>query len=81
VNAVGLEAGNSLITANRLLPWVQPTAAEDPWALWPIEYRDVAILGPGNELLGTYNLTTHDLADPDNYAALRDLLITAAGGD
>ena len=78
VNAVGLESGNSAITAEQDLPWLQPTSPEDPWQLWPIEYRDVAILGPGNELLGTFNLTEHDLSDPTNFAALREQLLTAA---
>ncbi len=78
VNAVGLESGNAGMASGRDLPWLQPLADEDPWALWPIEYRDVAIVGPDNELLGTYNLTLHDLADADNFATLRDQLLTAA---
>jgi hypothetical protein len=79
VNAIGLESGNSTITADRQLPWLQPASGDDPWMLWPIEYRDVAILGPGNELLGTFNLTEHDLSDPANFATLHDQLLTAAG--
>lgn len=78
INAVGLESGNVAMTAERDLPWLQSVEEEDPWTLWPIEYRDVVILGPGNERLGTFNLTTHDLADPVNYADLLAQLRAAA---
>jgi hypothetical protein len=78
INAIGLESGNAGMTTDRALPWLQPAAGADPWTLWHVEYRDVVILGPGNEPSGTYNLTAHDLSDPTNYAALRDLLLAAA---
>ena len=60
----------------RVLPWLQPAAEEDIWALWQVEYRNVVILGPGNEHLGTFNLTVHDLADPANYAELMAQLLS-----
>jgi hypothetical protein len=78
VDAVGLESGNEGMTAGRELPWLQAVADVDPWALWEVAYRDVVIIGPGNEPLGKYNLTEHDLAVPANYAALRDQLLEAA---
>lgn len=78
VNDIGLESGNDGMTAGRVLPWLQPVADEDIWALWAVEYRDVVILGPGNEHLGTFNLTVHDLADPANYADLMRQLVAAA---
>ena len=61
-----------------MLPWLQPEEGQTVWTLWEVEYRDVVILGPDNERVGVYNLTTHDLADPANYAELRDLLFEAA---
>ncbi len=61
-----------------MLPWLQPIAGEDVWTPWQVEYRDVVILGPGNERLGVFNLTEHDLSDPANYAALKNQLIEAA---
>ena len=67
------------MTADRVLPWLQPETGEDVWALWEVVYRDVVILGPGNEHLGSFNLTTNDLSDPENYAALKDQLLEAAG--
>ncbi len=64
--------------AGRVLPWLQPMGGVDVWTLWQVEYRDVVILGPGNEHLSTFNLTTHDLSDPANYAALKSQLTEAA---
>lgn len=78
VNQIGLESGNEGITSGRVLPWLQPGDDQDVWTLWQVEYRDVVILGPGNEHLGSYNLTVHDLADPANYAELKDQLLAAA---
>mgnify|MGYP001564273120 FL=1 len=78
INGIGLESDNDAMTADRVLPWLQPAAGEDVWTLWQVEYRDVVILGPGNEHLGTFNLTEHDLADPVNYAALKNQLLETA---
>jgi hypothetical protein len=78
VNATGLESGNDAMTAGRTLPWLQPATDQDVWTPWQVEYRDVVILGPGNERLGTFNLTLHDLSDPANYAALKNQLVEAA---
>ena len=79
VNDIGLESGNANMTAERVLPWLQPTTDENVWTLWEVVYRDVVILGPGNEQLSTFNLTVNDLSDPLNYATLKDQLIQAAG--
>ncbi len=78
VNAVGLESGNGAMTAGRTLPWLQPGDGNDVWMLWEVEYRDVVILGPGNERLSTFNLTVNDLSDPINYAVLKSRLLDAA---
>lgn len=79
VNDNGLEPGNSGMADGRILPWLQPASGDDIWTLWGIEYRDVLILGPGNEHLDTFNLTVSNLSDPANYDALRDKLLEAAG--
>lgn len=79
VNDIGLESANATMTAGRVLPWLQPASGEDVWTLWQVEYRDVVILGPGNEQLGTFNLTVSDLSDPVAYAALKNQLLEAAG--
>ena len=78
INGVGLESGNGDITAGSVLPWLQPAVADEVWTQWQVEYRDVVILGPGNERLDAFNLTVHDLADPGNYAALMTQLLEAA---
>ncbi len=79
VNGIGLESGNDGMTSGRDLPWLQPVTGEDVWTLWQVEYRDVIILGPGNERLGTFNLTANNLSDPVNYASLMNQLSEAAG--
>ncbi|MGD2111350.1 MAG: hypothetical protein PVI86_18385 [Phycisphaerae bacterium] len=78
VNQMGLESGNGGMTAGHVLPWLQPAAGEDIWTLWQVTYRDVYIVGPGNEHVATFNLTTQNLALPENYDALKDLLFDAA---
>ena len=40
--------------------------------------RDVIVLGPSNEWVGSFNLTTNNLSDPDNYDALLQLFVDAA---
>lgn len=77
VNERGLESGNADMVEGRTLPWLQPPADQDVWTLWQVEYRDVVILGPGNEHITSYNLTVHDLADPANYEELKGLLLEA----
>lgn len=78
VNSVGAESGNDGMIAGRVLPWMQASAAVDPWTLWHVTYRDVYIVGPGNEHVGTYNLTDHDLGVPANYQTLMNQILAAA---
>lgn len=78
VNGIGQESGNALTCAGRSLSWLQDTPAETVWDRWRVNYRDVVILDTDNSVLSAYNLTQHDLADPVNYAALRQLLLAAA---
>lgn len=78
VNGIGLESGNAGTTVGRILPWLQPATGEDVWTLWEVVFRDVVILGPGNERLDTFNLTVNNLADAASYDTLKDLLLEAA---
>ncbi|HNQ24593.1 MAG TPA: hypothetical protein PKK06_16035 [Phycisphaerae bacterium] len=78
VNDVGLETGNAAMTEGRALPWLQAVEGEDAWALWQAEFRDVVILGPRNERIGVFNVTRHNLSEPQNYAALKDQLLAGA---
>jgi hypothetical protein len=43
--------------------------------IWQVQWRDVIILNTKNERSAPYNLTSHDLADPDNYDELRSMII------
>ncbi len=79
VNDIGLDSANDGMTEGRVLPWLQPEAGEKIWTQWQVTYRDVVILGPGNEPLGAFNLTVNDLSDPANYTALMNQLLEAAG--
>lgn len=77
VNAAGLEAANASVTADRTLPWLQDTAAVDAWGAWGVTWRDVWVLDPDGVLVGIMNLTDHDLAAPENFAALQELIESA----
>lgn len=79
VNGIGQESGNAAVCAGRSTPWLQDVSAEDVWVTWAVTYRDVVILDDANNVRAVYNLTDHDLSNPANYAALRNLLIEAAG--
>ncbi len=78
VNAAGLEAGNAAAIVNKDLPWLQDTAAAAVWTSWAVEWRDVVIVDAANRKVGVYNLTVHDLADPNNYLELKGMLQAAA---
>ena len=78
MNQAGLESGNATICAGRSLPWLQDTPSANVWGAWGVEFRDVVILDAENHLARTYNLTSHDLAVPANYAELRSILLSAA---
>ncbi len=84
VNEKGLDFSNGAITEGRDLPWLQDVdedgnGTSDVWHdSWNVTYRDVVILDGGNVRFGTFNVTSNDLANIDNYEALRELLIDAA---
>ena len=78
-NQIGSESGNPTVVIGRDLPWTQDTIAENVWVEWGVTYRDVIVLDADNIPVAVYNLTTNDLADPANYAALKQILKQAAG--
>lgn len=77
VNGIGYEATNDQMTAGRTLPWLQDVVAVDLWTMWLVEYRDVVIVDGAGIKRGVYNLTTHDLHDAANAAALEAMLLDA----
>ena len=78
MNADGLESGLPDLCAVADLPVVQDDDEARVWSRWEADWRDVIVLGPDNVPVATYNLSEHSLAEPDNYAALKALLIEAA---
>lgn len=78
VNGIGLESGNASMTKDRTLPWLQDTADQQVWQSWAVTYRDVVVLDAENKPIAVYNVTTHNLGDPMNYAALKQILVDAA---
>lgn len=78
INGKGLEAGNASICEGRDLPWLQDVPEQDVWISWEVEYRDVIILDGQNRRVAVFNLTDHDLGDPENYASLLRILKSAA---
>jgi len=63
----------------RDLPWLQDTARDDVWGSWDVAYRDLVILDADNRKVAVFNLTEHNLDDPAEVDALRQLLLDAAG--
>ena len=83
VNEFGEESGNSLMTADRDLPWLQDidddgNGSSDTWDSWSVTFRDVIITDSSNVQVAVYNLTSNDLANSENFATLKQLLIDAA---
>ena len=79
IDAVGFESSISIMTKGRTLPLLQDTPTENVWDDWGATWRDVVMLNPDNIHVDTYNLTSHDLANPDNYRELKARLKRAAG--
>jgi hypothetical protein len=83
VNAFGHESGVGLATESRDIPMLQDVDDDgnslgDTWELWDVEWRDVVILDADNVPVAVYNLLDNDLADPDDYDALKNLLVSTA---
>jgi hypothetical protein len=84
INERGQEAGNAATTAGRDLPWLQDvdtngnSLSDVARDLWDVTFRDVVILDGDNTQVGAYNLDDHNLAEPENYATLREMLVDAA---
>ena len=78
VNENGHASGNAETCAGRTIPWLQDIPAVNAWGAWQVTYRDVVVLDHENKVIHTYNLTSHDLGIPANYAELRAILLDAA---
>lgn len=89
VNEQGQEFGNEFLEED--LPCLQD-GEKGPWTTWDPIYRDVIVLDGENRKVAVFNLTDTPLANYDvgtqsyvtntaNYAALRSILLGAAGED
>ena len=88
INMVDAESGNPGITTGRHIPWLQDVVAQNVWGTWrvnhvrpefpSINYRDVVVLDRRNHPIAVYNLTSHNLADHNNFATLKAILRAAA---
>lgn len=78
VNASDQAAFNSMITDERSLPWLQDTEDNSVWVSWEATWRDVRILDSQNRLVAVFNLTEFSLSEPENYAMLKSLFLSAA---
>lgn len=70
----GGEATNAQMTAGRVLPWLQDTAAADVWGSWKVTFRDVVVLDASGKVRFVYNVTDNDLRLAVNYQALKTKL-------
>mgnify|MGYP000946480942 CR=1 FL=1 len=80
INAIGYESGLEDLYEATDLPVLQDDEKAQVWIRWEAQWRDTYVLDGDNELVGVYNLTEHDLSDPDEVQGLLDLLVAAAGG-
>jgi hypothetical protein len=79
VNHMDAASGNPQMCAGRVLPWLQDTAEQRVWQdRWQVTARDVVVLDAENVKVAVFNCTAHDLAVPENYAALKAILLAAA---
>ena len=77
VNGAGYP-DTKLIYEGRDLPWLLDTKQADWWGSWGATFRDVIILDRDGNEAGVFNLTEHNLDDPDEYEALKTLLLDIA---
>ncbi len=75
INEAGYDQYNDYMTFGRDIPWLQDTWSENVWGAWEVTYRDVVILDSSNYRHAVFNLTSHDLSDPGNYEALKQILL------
>jgi len=80
INEVGHESATETMAALGDIPLLQDTTQAGAWAGWAAVYRDVIIVNAKGERVEAFNLTTHDLSNPDNYAALKAKLLAAIDG-
>jgi hypothetical protein len=74
VNEVGFESSTDGMAELGDIPLLQDTAATNAWSTWNAVYRDVILVDAEGQKVEAY-----DLSKPENYAALKAKLQSAAG--
>lgn len=70
---------STAIYEGRDLPWLLDTKEADWWGNWDVTFRDVIVLDRDGDEAGVFNLTENNLDNPDEYRALKTLLLNVAG--
>lgn len=78
INERGQEVGNPGMSQLGSCPWLQDTEAQNVWRRWRSTWRDVVVLDAQNRKVTSFNLTSHNLNLPAEYAALKSILVRAA---
>ena len=78
VNQTGQEAWNDVAVEGNVAPWLQDVD-DTVWTSWQAAWRDVVVLDAENRKVAVFNLIEHDLVNAEDYAALRAILLAAAG--
>jgi hypothetical protein len=81
INAAGFEAGNAAVCEGRDIGWLQDVPEQQVWTEWGIAFRDLVIADENNVVVAIYNLTTHDLNEPQYYDEAYALFEAAATGN
>ena len=82
INILGVNEINygSSLNASHTLPMLQDVTEYNLMNNWSAGYRDVWILNESQEPYAIVNLTTYNLAVPENYEGLKNLFLGAALG-
>ncbi len=78
VNAIDAESGSVNVTTGTDLPWLQDVVSENVWVSWGAGDKDVFILGAATEEVMVYSVALNDLSIPENFVALKQLLLDTA---
>jgi len=80
INEVGHEGAIALMSESGDIPLLQDTTDVNAWELWEVTYRDVIVSDRNGDVVDIFNLTGQSLGLPENYDALKALLIGALSG-
>ena len=77
INEVGQNDGIEDATAGNSIPLLKDTSEARVWSAWDADWRDLVIVDGDNIQVQRITLTGFDLANSNNYAELKAMLIEA----